>query len=149
MRAGGLLARGYLAAILAVALLALLGRLTGAVTADGVAGPRPLTGFIWRPDLWSCLVAVIAGMAGALALTAEKSNTLVGVFISVTTVPAAGNLALALATWLPSEVTGSVAQLAVNVAGMLLGGVAILGGQRVFGTGPISRAGQHGVARAD
>lgn len=149
VRAAALLARGYLAAILVVALLALLGRAAGVVTADQVAGPRPLTGFIWRPDLWSVLVAIIAGMAGALALTAEKSNTLVGVFIAVTTVPAAGNLALALATWLPSEINGSLAQLAVNVVGLLVGGVAVLGGQRLFGTGPITRSGHHGIARAD
>ena len=57
----------------------------------------PLTGFIWQPDRWSFVVALLAGVAGTLSLTAGRSNALVGVFISVTTVPAAGNLALALA----------------------------------------------------
>lgn len=134
-RAGWLLLRGYAVAILVVAALALLGRAAGAVTPEAVSGDRPLTGFIWRPDLWSVLVAVIAGMVGALALTAEKSNTLVGVFIAVTTVPAAGNLALALAVWDIGELHGSAAQLGVNVLGMLVGGIGTLGAQWLLGPG--------------
>jgi hypothetical protein len=56
----------------------------------------------------------------------------VGVFISVTTVPAAGNLALALGTWAPSEMRGSAAQLGVNIAGMVLAGVVVLVLQRLL-----------------
>lgn len=147
VRAGLLLSRGYLTAILVVAVLALLGRAAGVVTPEAVGADRPLTGFIWRPDLWSVLVAVIAGMVGALALTAEKSTTLVGVFIAVTTVPAAGNLALALAVWNSDELAGSAAQLGVNVAGMLLGGIGTLAGQSALGAGPIARPGHHGAHR--
>ena len=62
-----------------------------------VTRPRPNTGFIWHPDMWSFMVALVAGAAGVLALAIEKTSTMVGVFISVTTVPAAGNLALGLA----------------------------------------------------
>ena len=52
---------------------------------------------------------------------------MVGVFISVTTVPAAGNLALGIGTWAPSEILGSLEQLgAVNLAGMVLAGVLVL-----------------------
>ena len=43
------------------------------------------------------VVALLAGAAGVLSVTAGRTNVLVGVFISVTTVPAAGNLAVALA----------------------------------------------------
>lgn len=57
---------------------------------------------------------------------------MVGVFISVTTVPAAGNLALALAVWAPAEIRGSTSQLAVNIAGMILAGVVTVWLQRVF-----------------
>ena len=52
---------------------------------------RPLTSFIWRPDALSFIVAFLAGIAGMLSLTTAKSGALVGVLISVTTVPAAAN----------------------------------------------------------
>ena len=56
--------------------------LTGLVTADMVTRPRPQTGFIWHPDRWSFIVALIAGAAGVLALTTARANAMVGVFIS-------------------------------------------------------------------
>jgi hypothetical protein len=40
---------------------------------------------------------LIAGAAGVLSLTSAKTGGLSGVFISVTTIPAAGNVALGLA----------------------------------------------------
>lgn len=121
---------GYLLAVVVVALLALAARLTGALTAAQVAGPRPLTSFIWEPNGWSLVVALLAGAAGALALTSSKATTLVGVFISVTTIPAAGNISVALAVGNWGEVLGSLEQLGVNVLGMLVAGLAVLLAQR-------------------
>ncbi|WP_090934104.1 DUF389 domain-containing protein [Nonomuraea jiangxiensis] len=88
--------------------------------------------FIVKPDRWSFIVALLAGAAGVLSVTAGKSSALVGVFISVTTVPAAGYVAvaLALADW--PEVAGSVSQLAVNILGMVIAGTATLLIQRKF-----------------
>lgn len=43
------------------------------------------------------VIALLAGIAGTLSLTAAKSGTLVGVFISVTTVPAVEIIALTAA----------------------------------------------------
>ena len=132
-RSARLLAFGFAFAILAVtllALLALLGRATGLVTAELVTRPRPLTGFIWQPDRWSFIVAVVDGTAGVLALATERTTTKVGVFISVTTVPAAGNLALGLATWQGHEIGGSPAQLLLNLCGMVLAGALFLLFQR-------------------
>jgi uncharacterized membrane protein len=65
---------------------------------------------------------VIAGAAGVLALTSAKSGGLVGVFISVTTIPASGNIAVAAVFGLWSEVWGSTVTLVVNVTGMALAG---------------------------
>ena len=121
---------GYGSAIVLITLLALGAHLAGVLPTQAVAGSRPLTGFIWQPNLWSLVVAVLAGAAGSIALTASKTTTLVGVFISITTVPAAGNLAAALAVHLPNQVVGSLEQLGVNVLGMLLAGVAVLVVQR-------------------
>jgi uncharacterized hydrophobic protein (TIGR00271 family) len=125
-----LLLQGFALAIALTALLALAARGAGWIDAGSLTAPRPLTGFIWKPDRWSFVVALLAGTAGTLSLTAGRSNALVGVFISVTTVPAAGNLALALALWVPAEMGGAAAQLAVNLVGMLLAGVVTLMVQR-------------------
>ena len=125
-----LLLFAFLFAIAVTAVLALIASLTGLLTTEEVTRARPNTGFIWRPDRWSFIVALVAGAAGALALTIEKSATMVGVFISVTTVPAAGNLAVGLAVWNRHEILGSVAQLGVNVSGMLISGTLVLLFQR-------------------
>ncbi|WP_139984232.1 DUF389 domain-containing protein [Nocardioides litoris] len=126
LRAAKLLLFSFALAVLVVALLALVGSAAGLVTDEIVTRPRPNTGFIWKPDFWSFLVALLAGAAGALALAIERQATMVGVFISVTTVPAAGNLALGLAVWDGAEVTGSLAQLGLNLAGMVVAGVVTL-----------------------
>lgn len=131
-RALRLLVMSFAVAIAVVALLALVASLTGLVSTDMVTRPRPQTGFIWHPDRWSFIVALIAGAAGVLALTTARANAMVGVFISVTTVPAAGNLALALGTWAPSEMRGSIAQLGVNIAGMVVAGVVVIVLQRLL-----------------
>lgn len=131
-RALRLLISGVLVSVLVVALLSLVAGLTGLITADMVTRPRPQTGFIWHPDRWSFIVALIAGAAGVLAMTTARANAMVGVFISVTTIPAVGNLALALGVWAPSEIRGSVAQLAVNLAGMVVAGMVVLVLQRLL-----------------
>ncbi|MEP6796671.1 MAG: DUF389 domain-containing protein [Lapillicoccus sp.] len=121
----------FLGAIAGVVVLALLARAAGWVTLEMVTSPRPLTGFIWRPDHWSFVVAMLAGIAGILATTTGKSASLVGVFISVTTVPAAGNLALGIAVWAPAEIGGSLRQLGINLFGLLLAGTLTLLVQRL------------------
>ena len=98
-RALSLLVRSFAVAIGIALACALAARAVGWVHPSSVSAARPLTGFIWRPDRWSAVVAVIAGCAGVLSQTAGRTNALVGVFISVTTVPAAGDLALSLAVW--------------------------------------------------
>lgn len=134
LASGGLrlLLQGFAVAIAVTVLLALAARAAGWIDPDSVTAARPLTGFIWKPDRWSFVVALLAGVAGTLSQTAGRSNALVGVFISVTTVPAAGNLALALALWVPREMRGASAQLAINLAGMVLAGIATLVVQRAI-----------------
>ena len=72
------------------------------------------------------IVALIAGAAGVLSLTSAKTGGLSGVFISVTTIPAAGNVALGLAFGASTEVWGSTLQLGINLSGMALAGWATL-----------------------
>ncbi|WP_433156937.1 DUF389 domain-containing protein [Kribbella sp. CA-247076] len=125
-RAAWLLVLGFLLAIVVTTLAALVARAVGWIDTSDVIAARPLTGFIWRPDKWSAVVAVLAGCAGVLSQTAGRANALVGVFISVTTVPAAGDLALSIAVWAPEQIGGSAAQLGINLGGMTAAGVVTL-----------------------
>ena len=113
---------GFFVAIAITALAALAARAAGWVVVEDITGPRPQTAFIYTPDKWSFIVAVIAAAAGVLSLTSAKVGGLSGVFISVTTVPAAGNVALGLAFGLGTEVRGSALQLLVNLTGMAVAG---------------------------
>ena len=122
LEAARTLAVGFLVAICVTAVAALLARGLGWVVVENLTGPRPQTAFIYTPDKWSFIVAVIAAAAGVLSLTSSKVGGLSGVFISVTTVPAAGNVALGLAFGLSHEVWGSTLQLLVNVTGMAVAG---------------------------
>lgn len=121
-RAVRLLVLSFVLAVAVVTILALAARVGGLIGVEEVTRPRPNTGFIWKPDAWSFIVALLAGVAGALALAIEKTATMVGVFISVTTVPAAGNLALGIAVGDRGEIVGSLTQLSANLAGLVLAG---------------------------
>lgn len=117
---------GFVVAIGTTAAVTLVGRGLGWFGPELLGADRPQTGFITSPDKWSLVVAVLAGVAGVLSLTSSKSGALVGVFISVTTVPAAGNLALGLTFGIGDEIRGSALQLVINLSGMALAGWATL-----------------------
>jgi len=122
---------GFAVAITVATLAALAARALGWVTSADVTGERPGTDFIYSPDKWSFIVALIAAAAGVLSLTSAKVGGLSGVFISVTTVPAAGNVALGIAFGAGHEIWGSAAQLGLNVSGMILAGWLTLAFQQV------------------
>lgn len=106
--------------------------MTGIFTAFGVLdksmllADRPDTAFIYQPDVLSFVIAFLAGIAGILSLTSAKSGALIGVLVSVTTVPAASNVAVALAYADPREASGSALQLALNLAGIVVAGTLTL-----------------------
>ncbi|MFI5626485.1 DUF389 domain-containing protein [Nocardioides sp. NPDC051685] len=130
-RSLGTLALGFLVGIVLTTVAALIGRALGWITLEDVLAERPGTGFIYTPDKWSFIVALIAAAAGVLALTSSRVGGLSGVFISVTTIPAAANIALGLAFWVGHEVWGSVLQLLLNITGMALAGWATLAVQHL------------------
>lgn len=89
-------------------------------------GRRAVTDFISHPDTFSVIVAVLAAIAGTLALTEAKSGALIGVLVSVTTVPAAANIGVALAHGRGGEALGALAQLVLNLAAIIVIGAATL-----------------------
>ena len=94
------------------------------------ASAHPNTEFISNPDGFSFLVAALAGAAGVLSLTTSKSGALVGVLVSVTTIPAAANVAVAAAYTDGEEWVGAMEQLALNLTMIVLVGVITLFIQR-------------------
>ena len=112
------------AALLTLALVA-----TG-VAPDALPAGREATLFISRPDTFSVLVALAAGVAGTLSLTTVKSGALIGVLVSVTTIPAAANVAVAAAYGEWSECWHAGLQLAVNLGAIIFAGVVTLSLQR-------------------
>ncbi len=87
---------------------------------------RELTLFISDPNWASAIVAVLAGAVGMLALTGAKSGVLVGVLISVTTIPAAANVGVAAVYGSWSEAGGAAAQLGINVTAIVVTGLVVL-----------------------
>lgn len=103
------------------------------LTPDGYAtGFHPFTRFIAHPDWFSLIVAVFAGVAGVLSLTSLKSGALVGVLVSVTTIPAAAYLAVAAAFRDGGEAMGALAQLGANLGGIFVAGAITLWIQRLL-----------------
>jgi uncharacterized hydrophobic protein (TIGR00271 family) len=132
---------GFGVSILATTAAALTARGAGWITLADITGRRPQTDFIYSPDRWSFIVALVAAAAGVLSLTSAKVGGLSGVFISVTTVPASGNVALGLAFGAWDEVAGSGLQLLLNLTGMALAGWATLAFQQaVWGRASARRA---------
>ncbi|MBN9112332.1 MAG: DUF389 domain-containing protein [Pseudonocardia sp.] len=82
--------------------------------------------FIYQVGPFSLIVALLAGAAGMVALNSAKAAALVGVFISVTTVPAAGFFAVALVEGQFARAGQSALQLLVNLAGIVVAAIVTL-----------------------
>jgi uncharacterized hydrophobic protein (TIGR00271 family) len=124
------LAAGFPLGIACALLATLLFKETG-LAPDGFSPDRhPLTGFISDPDFLSFFVAYVAGTVGVLSLTSAKSGALIGVLISVTTIPAASNVGVAAAYGDWGEAGGAAAQLGLNLTAIVLAGIATLFVQR-------------------
>lgn len=95
--------------------------------------------FIYEVGPFSLLVALLAGAAGMLALTSAKSTSLVGVFISVTTVPAAAFASVALVEGRFAEAGSSALQLLVNLVGITVAAIGVALLSRRFYAGKAGR----------
>ena len=106
------------------ALLRLLGGLPAGLNADNSAVSGLTT-----INSATIGVALAAGVAAILAVE-TRASAAVGVGISVTTVPTAAYLGVAAGLGQLSKAWGALGVLAVNVAMLLVGGVATLHAQR-------------------
>jgi uncharacterized hydrophobic protein (TIGR00271 family) len=124
-RAAVALLVGFPVAMVATAAAALVFAATGLLSVTNVLD-APQVDFIYDVGPFSVIVALLAGTAGILSLTSAKSSALVGVFISVTTVPAAAFAAVAAVEGQWGRAASSLAQLAVNLVGIVLSAVVVL-----------------------
>lgn len=129
LRSAAALVVGFALGILAAGLFTLL--LLAVGLAPAVVTAHPHTLFISRPDAFAGIIALLAGVAGMYSLTTAKPGALIGVFISVTTIPAAANIGVAAAYHDAAELRGAALQLAINVATMVVAGTATLVVQRL------------------
>ncbi|MFD5100046.1 DUF389 domain-containing protein [Streptomyces albidochromogenes] len=123
---------GFAVAMAVTVVFSLFMDATGLFTEAKLDADRPNTGFVYAPDWFSFVVAVLAGAAGMLSLTSAKSGALVGVAISVTTVPAAANAAVALSYGDVGQTWGSSEQLLLNLLGIVVAGTLTLLTQKFF-----------------
>lgn len=142
-RAGAALAIGFPVAMLITLGGTVVGEATGLFDRAALLGDHEVD-FIYQVGPYSLIVALLAGAAGMLSLTSAKSAALVGVFISVTTVPAAGYAVVAavLNEW--GRCIGSVVQLVINLVGIVVAAAVVLmlrrrGQRRASTERPLSR----------
>jgi uncharacterized hydrophobic protein (TIGR00271 family) len=133
VRAGLLvLTVGFALAIAVTLLFAVCIRWSGETPTEYLAGLRPVSDLINTPNLFSVVVAVIAGMVGVVSLTLAKATTLTGVFISITTIPAAADVGVSLVYGAWKEAAGSLGQLLLNVGLLIIVGALALHVQRAL-----------------
>jgi uncharacterized hydrophobic protein (TIGR00271 family) len=130
----GLLALGggFLAAIVLTFLFGLAVRGSGKTPEAYLKGVRPVADLINTPNIFSVIVAVLAGLVGVVSLTEARANALIGVFISVTTIPAAASVGISIAYSSWREARGSCFQLLLNVVLLIVVGAAGLRTQRAI-----------------
>jgi uncharacterized hydrophobic protein (TIGR00271 family) len=125
LRSAAALVIGFTLAVAGALLLSLILRWAGLEPRAYALGIRPVSNLINTPDWFSFIVATLAGVVGVVSLTEARSSTLIGVFISLTTIPAASDIGVSLAFGSGSEAWGSTLQLLLNVT--VLAAVAIAG----------------------
>jgi uncharacterized hydrophobic protein (TIGR00271 family) len=124
------LAVGFPLGVVAVVAATLCFRALGVVPDDFRLEEQAQTGFIATPDFFSFFVAFVAGVAGVLSLTSTKSGALVGVLISVTTIPSAAGVGVGAAFGHAADSSGAALQLVINLSAIVVAGVATLYLQR-------------------
>ena len=125
-RSGSALLYGFLVGIAASYLATLLLKGVDQLPDRIAFDSQVLVRFISNPDFFSVYVALIAGVVGMLSLTTAKSSALVGVLISITTIPAAANIGVAAAYTDWATAWGATVQLGLNLISIFVAGLLTL-----------------------
>jgi uncharacterized hydrophobic protein (TIGR00271 family) len=122
---------GFAALVVTTAAAVAVWRAVGIAPEHFTSADHSFAETIASPDWYTVIVGLGAGIAGMLSLSTAKSGALVGVLISVTTVPAAANAALCLVYGDRAGASGSARTLVLNLVMILVGGLATLTVQRL------------------
>jgi uncharacterized hydrophobic protein (TIGR00271 family) len=125
-RSGAALVIGFVLGIAITYLSTAFLRAVGELPKHIDFGAHTLVSFISEPNFFSVYVAAAAGIIGMLSLTTAKSSVLIGVLISVTTIPAASNVGVAAAYLDWSTAGGAAAQLTINLVSIFITGLLTL-----------------------
>ena len=120
------LAVGFPAGTLAACILTIVLVAVSVAPDELVPTEHELTLFISQPNWFSVIVAVLAGIAGMLALVSAKAGPLIGVLISVTTIPSAANVGVAVAYGSWDEALRAAGHLGINVVAIAASGLVVL-----------------------
>jgi uncharacterized hydrophobic protein (TIGR00271 family) len=123
---------GFGAAIVLTLAFGVAVRAAGQAPEAYLHGVRPVSSLINSPNWFSVVIAILAGIVGVVSLTEARAGALIGVFISVTTIPAAADIGVSLAFGLWHEAGGSAEQLLLNVVLLIVVGAGGLGTQRAI-----------------
>jgi uncharacterized hydrophobic protein (TIGR00271 family) len=124
---------GFLIAIVVTLVFSVVVRASGLEPEAFRLGIRPVSNLINTPNVFSVVVATLAGIVGVVSLVEARTGALIGVFISVTTIPAAADIGVSSAFQDWSEAGGSLVQLLLNVAILMaVGAVGLVVQQRVW-----------------
>jgi len=127
------LCAGFLIAILATLVFSLVVRALSLQPEAFTRGIRPVSNLIDSPNAFSVVVAALAGIVGVVSLVEARTGALIGVFISVTTIPAAADIGVSMAFENWSEARGSLVQLLLNVVILIaVGAVGLVVQRRVW-----------------
>jgi uncharacterized hydrophobic protein (TIGR00271 family) len=132
LRSAVALALGFPLGITAVYLTTLLFKAVDLFDDEFSQEGHGLANIIAVPDFFTFFVAACAGAAGMLSLSTAKSGALIGVLISVTTIPAAANIGLSAAYEDWESWRGSMEQLAINLSSIVVAGTVVLYVQRLL-----------------
>ena len=124
---------GFLIAIIVTFAFSVVVRAFGLESPAFSLGIRPVSNLINTPDAFSVVVATLAGIVGVVSLVEARTGELIGVFISVTTIPAAADIGVSIVFQNWSEALGSLVQLLLNVAILVtVGAVGLVAQQRAW-----------------
>ncbi|MFH9553811.1 DUF389 domain-containing protein [Streptomyces sp. NPDC051445] len=123
---------GFVLAVAATFLFALLVRGFGLQPEAFELGVRPVSNLINTPNFFSAVVAVLAGIVGIVSLAEARTSALLGVFISVTTIPAGADIGVSVAFGSWDEARGSLLQLLLNIVVLIVVGTGTLKCQRAL-----------------
>jgi uncharacterized hydrophobic protein (TIGR00271 family) len=92
--------------------------------------PQAVSSVVGGPNFLTFFVAFLAGVAGMLSLSTAKTGVIIGVLVSVTTIPAAANVALTATYGQWANAASSAEQVGANILTLLVAGTLTLAGQR-------------------